>query len=110
MFGRALDGIAAGQEVILLTWLLKGRRDVLQVHPRDDQNNPLTGVFATRAPDRPIPSGCTASACSPCACVSSLWKRSTVRRWSTSSRYCRVRSMLEMNLGRSYPKRGSAAI
>ncbi len=56
-FGKALDGIAAGQEVILVTWLHQGRRDLLQVHPRDDPNNPLTGVFATRAPDRPNPIG-----------------------------------------------------
>lgn len=29
------------------------RRSVLQVHPRGDRNNPLTGVFATRSPFRP---------------------------------------------------------
>lgn len=29
------------------------RRAVLQVHPRGDKNNPLTGVFATRSPVRP---------------------------------------------------------
>ena len=56
-FGKALDGIAAGQDVILLTWLHLGRRDVLQVHPRDDLATPLTGVFATRAPNRPNPIG-----------------------------------------------------
>ncbi|HEY9526771.1 MAG TPA: TrmO family methyltransferase, partial [Anaerolineales bacterium] len=32
-------------------------RDVLQVHPRSDMNRPLTGVFATRSPDRPNPIG-----------------------------------------------------
>ena len=56
-FVEALDGINAGQEVILLTWLHQGRRDVLQVHPRDDPENPLKGVFATRSPDRPNPIG-----------------------------------------------------
>jgi tRNA-Thr(GGU) m(6)t(6)A37 methyltransferase TsaA len=40
-----------------LTWLHLGRRDVLKVHPRDSLNNPLTGVFATRSPDRPNPIG-----------------------------------------------------
>jgi len=30
---------------------------VLQVHPRGDLNRPLTGVFATRSPDRPNPIG-----------------------------------------------------
>jgi tRNA-Thr(GGU) m(6)t(6)A37 methyltransferase TsaA len=29
------------------------KRAVLQVHPRGDQANPLTGVFATRSPCRP---------------------------------------------------------
>lgn len=56
-FAEALDGIGAGQEVPLLTWLHQGRRDVLQVHPRDDPENPLKGVFATRSPDRPNPIG-----------------------------------------------------
>jgi tRNA (Thr-GGU) A37 N-methylase len=27
------------------------------VHPRSDPNRPLTGVFATRSPDRPNPLG-----------------------------------------------------
>ncbi len=56
-FAEALDGIVVGQEVVLLTWLHQGRRDVLQVHPRDDPGNPLKGVFATRSPDRPNPIG-----------------------------------------------------
>lgn len=56
-FAEALDGIAAGSEVILLTWLHQGRRDALRVHPRGDPENPLKGVFATRAPDRPNPIG-----------------------------------------------------
>jgi len=56
-FVNALDGITPGQEVILLTWLHQGRRDVLKVHPRDDPEKPLTGVFATRSPDRPNPIG-----------------------------------------------------
>jgi tRNA (Thr-GGU) A37 N-methylase len=29
----------------------------MQVHPRDDVSRPLTGVFATRSPDRPNPIG-----------------------------------------------------
>jgi tRNA-Thr(GGU) m(6)t(6)A37 methyltransferase TsaA len=29
------------------------KRSVLQVHPRNDKQNPLTGVFATRSPARP---------------------------------------------------------
>jgi len=56
-FAEALDGIAAGQEMVLVTWLHQGCRDVLRVHPRDDAKNPLKGVFATRSPDRPNPIG-----------------------------------------------------
>ena len=53
----ALDGIAAGDEVIVITWLHQAQRDVLRVHPRGDEANPLTGVFKTRSPDRPNPLG-----------------------------------------------------
>jgi tRNA-Thr(GGU) m(6)t(6)A37 methyltransferase TsaA len=53
----ALDGIVAGQDVIVLTWLHRAKRDVLRVHPRSDRSRPLTGVFATRSPDRPNPVG-----------------------------------------------------
>jgi tRNA-Thr(GGU) m(6)t(6)A37 methyltransferase TsaA len=56
-FVEALDGIEAGQEVVLLTWFHQADREVLKVHPRDDQSNPLTGVFATRSADRPNPIG-----------------------------------------------------
>ena len=56
-FVRALDGINAGDDILLLTWLHAGRRDVLEVRPRGDLRNPLTGVFATRSPDRPNPIG-----------------------------------------------------
>ena len=54
---EGLDGIAAGDEVILLTWLDRADRDVLRVHPRDDVNNPMRGVFGTRSADRPNPIG-----------------------------------------------------
>ena len=53
----ALHRLAVGDEIIVITWLHRGRRDVLQVHPRSDPRNPLTGVFATRSPDRPNPIG-----------------------------------------------------
>ena len=52
-----LSGIAAGDELMVLTWLHLARRDVLQVHPRGRRERPLTGVFATRSPDRPNPVG-----------------------------------------------------
>ena len=54
---KGLVGIKAGDGLIVLTWLHRSDRDVLQVHPRGDINRPLTGVFATRSPDRPNPVG-----------------------------------------------------
>ena len=54
---EGLAGIAVGQEIILITWLHQSQRDVLQVHPRGDEQLPLAGVFATRSPDRPNPLG-----------------------------------------------------
>jgi tRNA-Thr(GGU) m(6)t(6)A37 methyltransferase TsaA len=53
----ALDGLAPGQRVILLTWLDRADRATLRVHPRDDASNPLRGVFGTRSADRPNPIG-----------------------------------------------------
>jgi tRNA-Thr(GGU) m(6)t(6)A37 methyltransferase TsaA len=52
-----LDGIAAGDELLVLTWLDRARRDVLRVRPRSDPANPVRGVFSTRSPDRPNPIG-----------------------------------------------------
>jgi len=57
IFARALSGIAAGDEILVITWLDRADRGVLEVHPRDDPGNPLTGVFATRSADRPNPLG-----------------------------------------------------
>jgi tRNA-Thr(GGU) m(6)t(6)A37 methyltransferase TsaA len=56
-FAQALDGIGSGDEVLVLTWLDRARRDVLRVHPRGDPANPEQGVFNTRSPDRPNPIG-----------------------------------------------------
>lgn len=56
-YSAALKGIAAGDELIVITWLHLANREVLEVHPRGDMNNPLTGVFATRSPARPNPLG-----------------------------------------------------
>jgi tRNA-Thr(GGU) m(6)t(6)A37 methyltransferase TsaA len=54
---EGLQGLAVGDELIVITWLHQARRDVLQVHPRSDPRNPLAGVFTTRSPDRPNPLG-----------------------------------------------------
>jgi tRNA-Thr(GGU) m(6)t(6)A37 methyltransferase TsaA len=52
-----LDGLRAGDRVVVLTWLHRAGRDVLEVHPRGDVANPLQGVFSTRSPARPNPIG-----------------------------------------------------
>lgn len=56
-FAPALERLTAGTELIVVTWLHRADRNVLQVHPMDDDRIPLTGVFATRSPDRPNPIG-----------------------------------------------------
>jgi tRNA-Thr(GGU) m(6)t(6)A37 methyltransferase TsaA len=52
-----LTDLRAGEEILVLTWLDRGDRETLSVHPRDDQNAPLRGVFSTRSQDRPNPVG-----------------------------------------------------
>ena len=54
---QGLEGISVGDALLVLTWLHQAKRDVLQVHPRGRLDRPLTGVFATRSPDRPNPIG-----------------------------------------------------
>ncbi len=54
---EGLPDIAAGTEIIVLTWLDRAARDVLVTRPRDDPARPVTGVFSTRSPDRPNPIG-----------------------------------------------------
>jgi tRNA-Thr(GGU) m(6)t(6)A37 methyltransferase TsaA len=54
---EALHGIGVGDEVLVLTWLDRARRDVLRVHPRGDRTREERGVFSTRSPHRPNPIG-----------------------------------------------------
>ena len=54
---EGLADLQVGEEVIVLTWLDRARRDVLKVHPRGEASRPPTGVFSTRSPDRPNPIG-----------------------------------------------------
>jgi tRNA-Thr(GGU) m(6)t(6)A37 methyltransferase TsaA len=56
-FQAGLQDIASGDEVLVLTWLDRGDRETLRVHPRDDPTTPLRGVFSTRSQDRPNPIG-----------------------------------------------------
>ena len=54
---QGLENLRVGEEIIVLTWLDRARRDVLKVHPRDDLSVPEHGVFSTRSSDRPNPVG-----------------------------------------------------
>src|ERR1700759_4231647 len=71
-FAAALEGVRPGMDLVLVTWLHEGLRDVLQVRPGRDRTRDLTGVFATRSSDRPNPIGLhrvTVTAVEPPACV-----------------------------------------
>ena len=54
---EGLRNIRSGDEVIVITWLDRARRDVLSVHPRGDAARAQEGVFSTRSPHRPNPIG-----------------------------------------------------
>jgi tRNA-Thr(GGU) m(6)t(6)A37 methyltransferase TsaA len=56
-YAPALKGLEEWSHVHVLYWFDRNdtpqKRAILQVHPRGDASNPLTGVFACRAPVRP---------------------------------------------------------
>ncbi len=54
-YQEGLDGIAAGQTIVVLFWLHKSARDILKIYPRGDKSRGLHGVFSTRSPIRPNP-------------------------------------------------------
>jgi tRNA-Thr(GGU) m(6)t(6)A37 methyltransferase TsaA len=54
---EGLRSLRVGDEVLILTWLDRARRDLLTVHPRGDLTRPPEGVFSTRSPHRPNPIG-----------------------------------------------------
>jgi tRNA-Thr(GGU) m(6)t(6)A37 methyltransferase TsaA len=54
---EGLRSLRPGEQVILITWLDRARRDVLSVHPRGDPSRAEAGVFSTRSPHRPNPIG-----------------------------------------------------
>jgi tRNA-Thr(GGU) m(6)t(6)A37 methyltransferase TsaA len=62
IFPPYLDGMLGLEQfshIHVLYWLHENdhekERAVLQVHPRGNKSNPLTGVFATHSPRRPNP-------------------------------------------------------
>jgi len=56
-FEKGLLGLEGWSHIQVIWWFDKNdtpqKRAILQVYPRGDQKNPLTGVFACRAPVRP---------------------------------------------------------
>ena len=54
---EGLRGVQPGDELVVVTWLHRSRRDVLLVQPGSEPGREPTGVFATRSPDRPNPLG-----------------------------------------------------
>jgi tRNA-Thr(GGU) m(6)t(6)A37 methyltransferase TsaA len=54
---EGLQSLRVAEEIIVITWLDRARRDVLKVHPRGDASRPCEGVFSTRSPHRPNPIG-----------------------------------------------------
>ena len=56
-YAGALLGLEQWSHINVLYWFDKNdtpeKRGILRVHPRGNQENPLTGVFACRAPVRP---------------------------------------------------------
>src|SRR5438445_11688118 len=51
---RGFEGISAGDELFIVTWLHHGRRDVVKVHALSDPHRNQTGVFVKRPTDRTI--------------------------------------------------------
>jgi tRNA-Thr(GGU) m(6)t(6)A37 methyltransferase TsaA len=56
-FTAGLLGLDGFSHIYVLYWFHQNdtqqKRQTLQVHPRKDPSNPLTGVFATHSPQRP---------------------------------------------------------
>ena len=57
VFLEGLLGVEGFSHIYVLYWFHENdtpdKRKTLQVHPRGDKNNPLTGVFGTHSPLRP---------------------------------------------------------
>jgi len=58
-YADGLLGLERYSHVYVLYWLHENdtaeKRSILQVHPRGNEKNPLTGAFAARSPVRPNP-------------------------------------------------------
>jgi hypothetical protein len=84
-----LDGIAVGDEIIVLSWLHEADRSILRVHPRGDLSHP-SKEFSTLDPlagrIRSAYIGYASLALTVSGCGSAGSRRSTARRLLTSSR------------------------
>lgn len=58
---EGLLGLEPGSDILVLCFFHESGRDVLQVHPMGEMENPLRGVFATRSPARPNPIAVTSA-------------------------------------------------
>ena len=54
---EGLKDVAAGDDMLVLTWLDRADRTRLTARPRSAPDRPVTGVFSTRSPNRPNPVG-----------------------------------------------------
>ena len=52
-FINGLKDLKAGSEILLLTWLHKADRNVIECVTRNNYDSAKVGVFSTRSPDRP---------------------------------------------------------
>ncbi len=56
-YAQGLDGIQAGDELLILTWLHLAQRWPLKLPPHGNHQLPPKGVFGLRSPHRPNPIG-----------------------------------------------------
>ena len=56
-YAEGLDGIRAGDHLLVLTWLHLAERWPLKLPPHGNHQLPPKGVFGTRSPHRPNPIG-----------------------------------------------------
>jgi tRNA-Thr(GGU) m(6)t(6)A37 methyltransferase TsaA len=49
--------LKVGDDIVVVTWLHRARRNRLLARPRGEAGVPVQGVFSTRSPARPNPIG-----------------------------------------------------
>jgi tRNA-Thr(GGU) m(6)t(6)A37 methyltransferase TsaA len=54
---EGIRDLRAGEDIIVVSWLDRARRDELSTVPGDNPGSPPLGVFSTRSPNRPNPIG-----------------------------------------------------